>query len=89
MSEPVHHLTREQARRLAVRAQLLDAARPGDVVEAAEQLGAIKIDPTATIAPSEQTILFSRIGWGYEPGSSPRRSSATGCCSSTTGISAP
>ena len=68
MSEPVHHLTREQARRLAVRAQLLDAARPGDVVEAAEQLGAIKIDPTATIAPSEQTILFSRIGWGYEPG---------------------
>ena len=68
VSEPVHHLTREQARRLAVRAQLLDAARPGDVVEAAEQLGAIKIDPTATIAPSEQTILFSRIGWGYEPG---------------------
>ncbi|MFT3797084.1 DNA glycosylase AlkZ-like family protein [Microbacterium sp.] len=64
----MHELTREQARRIAVRAQLLDAERPGDVVEVAEQLGAIKIDPTATIAPSELTIPFSRIGWGYEPG---------------------
>ena len=51
-----------------MRAQLLDAQRPGDVVEVAEQLGYIKIDPTATIAPAEQTILWSRIGWSYEPG---------------------
>lgn len=64
----MHELTREQARRIAVRAQLLDADRPGDLIEVAEQLGAIKIDPTATIAPAEQTIPFSRIGWGYEPG---------------------
>lgn len=64
----MHHLSREQARRIAVRAQLLDADRPGDVVEVGEQLCAIKIDPTATIAPAEQTIPFSRIGWGYEPG---------------------
>ena len=42
-----------------VRAQLLDAARPGDVVEVAEQLGYIKIDPTATIAPCEHTVLWS------------------------------
>lgn len=63
----VHELTREQARRIAVRAQLLDADRPGDVVGIAEQLGAIKIDPTATIAPAEQTILWSRIGQSYEP----------------------
>ncbi len=67
-----HHLTRDQARRLIVRAQLLDADRPGDVVEVAEQLGAIKIDPTAVIAPSEQTIPWSRIGWGYEPGQLPK-----------------
>jgi uncharacterized protein YcaQ len=51
-----------------VRAQLLDADRPGDVVEVAEQLGYIKIDPTATIAPCEHTVLWSRIGWSYEPG---------------------
>jgi len=65
---PVHELSRDDARRLAVRAQLLDADRPGDVVEVAEQLGSIKIDPTATIAPAEQAIPWSRIGWSYEPG---------------------
>lgn len=62
----VHQLSLDQARRIAVRAQLLDADRPGDVVGVAEQLGAIKIDPTATIAPAEQTILWSRIGSSYE-----------------------
>jgi uncharacterized protein YcaQ len=62
-----HELTRDEARRIAVRAQLLDADRPGDVVEVAEELGAIKIDPTATIAPAEHTILWSRIGTAYDP----------------------
>ena len=61
-------LTREQASRIAVRAQLLDADRPGDVVEVAEQLGYVKIDPTAVIAPAEHTVLWSRIGWSYEAG---------------------
>ncbi|MCK6080305.1 winged helix DNA-binding domain-containing protein [Microbacterium sp. EYE_5] len=64
----MHRLTRDDARRIAVRAQLLDADRPADVVELAEQLGAIKIDPTAVIAPSEHSICWSRIGWSYEPG---------------------
>lgn len=63
-----HQLTLDQARRIIVRAQLLDADRPGDVVEVAEQLGAVKIDPTATIAPCEHTVLWSRIGWSYEAG---------------------
>jgi uncharacterized protein len=62
-----HRLTRDQARRIAVGAQLLDADRPSDVVGVAEQLGAIKIDPTATIAPAEHTILWTRIGVSYEP----------------------
>lgn len=64
----MHELTRDDARRLAVRAHLLDAERPGDVVEVAEQIGSIKIDPTNVIAPSEQTMLWSRIGWSFEPG---------------------
>ncbi|WP_367948787.1 crosslink repair DNA glycosylase YcaQ family protein [Microbacterium sp. NC79] len=61
------HLSADEARSIAVRAQLLDADKPGDVVEVAEQLTAIKIDPTKVIAPAEHTILFSRIGWSYEP----------------------
>lgn len=68
----VHHLTRDQARRIAVQAQLLDARRPDDVVGIAEQLGAIKIDPTATIAPAEHTILWSRIGSTYDRGQLPK-----------------
>jgi uncharacterized protein YcaQ len=63
-----HRLTRDDARRIVVRAQLLDAVRPSDVVSVAEQLGAIKIDPTATIAPAEHTILWSRIGATYDSG---------------------
>ena len=63
-----HQLTRDQARRIVVRAQLLDAERPVDVIEVAEQLGAIKIDPTATIATAEHSILWSRIGSSYDPG---------------------
>jgi uncharacterized protein YcaQ len=62
-----HRLTRDQARRIVVRAQLLDAERPSDIVGVAEELGAIKIDPTATIAPAEHTILWSRIGSDYDP----------------------
>jgi uncharacterized protein YcaQ len=61
-----HRLTRDQARRIAVRAQRLDAERPSDVVGIAEELGAIKIDPTATIAPAEHTILWSRVGSAYD-----------------------
>ena len=61
-----HRLTRDEARRVAVRAQRLDADRPDDVVGIAEELGAIKIDPTATIAPAEHTILWSRIGSLYD-----------------------
>ncbi len=61
-------VTRDEARRIVVRAQLLDAERPGDVVEVAKQLGAIKIDSTSVIAPAEHSIPWSRIGYAYEPG---------------------
>ena len=63
-----HRLTLEDARRIAVRAQLLDADRAAHPVEVAEQVGAIKIDPTAVLAPCEHTMLWSRIGFPYEPG---------------------
>ncbi len=57
-----HRLSLDEARRIAVRAQLLDAERPAAPVEVAEQLAAIKIDPTSVVAPCEHTVLWSRIG---------------------------
>src|SRR5215203_4552866 len=63
----VHQLTRERARRIAVRAQLLTADRPGGIVETVDGLAALNIDPTAAVAPSADHILWSRIGWPYEP----------------------
>lgn len=59
-------LGRDEARRIAVRAQLLDARRPADVVEVAEQLMLLNIDPTNAIMPSEHHLLWSRIGEAYE-----------------------
>ncbi|MFT4230145.1 MAG: crosslink repair DNA glycosylase YcaQ family protein [Microbacterium sp.] len=61
-----HRLSAQDARRIAVRAQLLDARRPADVVEVAEQLTLLNIDPTNAIMPSEHHLLWSRIGDAYE-----------------------
>jgi uncharacterized protein YcaQ len=63
----VHRLTKAQARRIAVRAQLLDAPRPTDLLEVVQQLTLLQIDPTAAIAPSADLVLWSRLGSAYEP----------------------
>jgi uncharacterized protein YcaQ len=63
----VHELTKEQARRIAVRAQLLDARRPTDLVELVRHLTLLQIDPTAAIAPSADLVTWSRIGSSYRP----------------------
>jgi uncharacterized protein len=63
----VHRLTKAQARRIAVRAQLLDAPRPTDLVEVVQQLTLLQIDPTAAIAPSADLVAWSRLGSRYEP----------------------
>jgi uncharacterized protein len=63
----VHRLTKAQARRIAVRAQLLDAPRPTDLVEVVQQLTLLQIDPTAAIAPSADLVAWSRLGSTYEP----------------------
>ena len=62
----VHRLARQDARRLAVRAQLLDAERPSLVVEVVEALTLLNIDPVNAIAPSEDHLLWTRLGIGYE-----------------------
>ncbi|WP_214466594.1 DNA glycosylase AlkZ-like family protein [Microbacterium flavescens] len=62
-----HRLTREQARRVAVSAQLLSADRPAGIVETIDALTVVNIEPTAAIAPSADLILWSRLGWPYQP----------------------
>ncbi|HEV8459093.1 MAG TPA: crosslink repair DNA glycosylase YcaQ family protein [Gaiellaceae bacterium] len=63
----MHELTKEQARRIAVRAQLLDAERPTDLVEVVKRLTLLQIDPTAAIAPSADLVAWSRLGSSYRP----------------------
>jgi len=63
----VHRLTRDEARQVAVRAQWLDADRPGDLLELLHQLTLLQLDPTAAIAPNADLVPWSRIGWGYAP----------------------
>jgi uncharacterized protein len=63
----MHELTREQARQVAVRAQLLDALRPTDLVEVVRHLTLLQIDPTAAIAPSADLVAWSRLGSSYRP----------------------
>ena len=60
-------LTREQARRIAVRAQFLDAPRPTDLLAVVQQLTMLQIDPTAAIAPSADLVAWSRLGSAYRP----------------------
>jgi uncharacterized protein len=63
----VHRLTKAQARRIAVRAQLLDARRPTDLLAVVQQLTLLQIDPTAAIAPSADLVAWSRLGSAYQP----------------------
>jgi len=63
----VHRLSREQARRIALRGQLLTAESPAGIVETIDALTVVNIEPTAAIAPSADLILWSRLGWPYQP----------------------
>jgi uncharacterized protein YcaQ len=63
----VHELTAKQARRTAVRAQLLDAARPRDLPAVVERLTFLQIDPTNAVAPSADLVAWSRLGSSYRP----------------------
>jgi hypothetical protein len=62
-----HRLTKEQARRIAIRAQWLDANRPTNLVSLVERLGMLQIDPTAAIAQSADLVAWSRLGSSYRP----------------------
>lgn len=63
----VHQLSRIDARRIAVQAQLLDDRRPTGLVELVRQLTLLQIDPTSAIAPNADLVAWSRIGSTYSP----------------------
>ena len=60
-------LSRTEARRIAIRAQLLDGNRPTDLVDVVTQLTFLQVDPTAAIAPAADLVAWSRLGPAYEP----------------------
>ena len=61
----MHELTKKQARRIAMRAQLLDAPRPTSLLAVVERLTFLQIDPTAAVAPSADLVAWSRLGSSY------------------------
>jgi uncharacterized protein len=61
----VQRLSRQDARRIAVRAQLLDADRPTDVIEVVRHLAGVQVDGTKAVAPSADLVLWSRLGSAY------------------------
>ena len=63
-----HRLTVQQARRIALRAQLLDARRPVDLVHLVEDLTFLSVDPTSALAPAVDLVCWSRLGNEYWQG---------------------
>jgi uncharacterized protein len=51
----------EEARRIAVHAQLLDG-RASSVLDTVQRLGFLQIDPINTVATPQRLVLFSRLG---------------------------
>jgi uncharacterized protein YcaQ len=62
-----HRLSKEEARRIAVGAQLLTAERPTELVPTVERLTFLQHDPTAAVAPSADLVSWSRLGASYDP----------------------
>jgi len=63
----VHSLDRAAARRIAVRAQLLAAERPTDLLGTVHRLTLLQLDPTAAVAPNADLVAYTRLGGTYRP----------------------
>ena len=65
--ETVHRLSRQDARRIAVRAQLLSGLRPPDLLSVVRRLTALQLDPVSAVAPSADLVAWTRLGTAYHP----------------------
>lgn len=63
----MHALTQQQARRIAVRAQLLALPRPTTMDDVVAHLGSLQDDPTSVVAPHAELVLWTRLGPGFDP----------------------
>ena len=63
----MHRLSQQEARRIAVRAQLLDAPAPTGLLDVVRRLTLVQHDPIAAVAPSADLVLWSRLGSSYHP----------------------
>jgi uncharacterized protein YcaQ len=63
----VHELSRRDARRIAVCAQLLDRPQSVPLVELVRQLTLLQIDHTAAVSPSAELAAWSRLGSSFAP----------------------
>jgi len=57
----VRLVSQEEARQIAVRAQLLDGSATS-ILDTVRRLGFLQIDPISTVAPPQQLVLWSRLG---------------------------
>jgi uncharacterized protein len=60
----VIEVSREEARQIAVRAQLLDGSAKS-VLDTVRKLGFLQIDTVSTVAPPQHLVLYSRLGPRY------------------------
>ena len=63
----VHQLSRQQARRIAVRAQWLAAPRPSSLPGLVRHLTLLQVDLTAAVAPNAELVCWSRLGSSFSP----------------------
>jgi uncharacterized protein len=61
----VIEVSRDEARPIAVRAQVLDGSARG-VLSTVRRLGFLQIDTVSTVAPPQHLVLYSRLGARYD-----------------------
>ena len=63
----MHRLSRQDARRIAARAQFLTRERPADLLTLVRRLTMLQLDPVSAIAPSPDLVAWSKLGSSYQP----------------------